>query len=227
MKYSTILLDLDNTLFDTHRAEKGIIASLVGQEVAEMIYPDYTPVVHQCWKEYAEGKLSREALRPTCFSRLQKIHGFSGDPVEIGEGFERGLRNVLLLFDDTVEALKLLQSSGVKIYSASNGIGEVQRHRLEASGLLPFFTSLFVSSDLGFAKPQKEFFDKILDFAHVADPAKVIMIGDEEKTDIAGAHNAGLSAARVHYDSIVEVNTVAEYQGETLTDIVQTLLNEV
>ena len=56
-------------------------------------------------------------------------------------------------------ALELLQElhGKYRLYAASNGTYEVQRRRIEESGIKPYFEDFFISKQIGFHKPDKKF----------------------------------------------------------------------
>lgn len=83
--------------------------------------------------------------------------------------------------------MEYLTGKGYRLHLCSNGFHEVQYRKLRSSGLEKFFTTVILSEDAGANKPQKEFFEKT-----GAKPETTIMIGDNYRTDIVGAMNAGL-----------------------------------
>ena len=53
---------------------------------------------------------------------------------------------------------------------------------------------MFVSEEIGFQKPQKEYFDQVDRRIPGFDPARAIVVGDSPASDIAGANAAGLDS---------------------------------
>ena len=83
-------------------------------------------------------------------------------------------------------------SQKYRLFLASNGTASVQSGRLTSANLYRFFETVFISQELGFNKPAKEFFDAC--FARIPDfdPKKAVMVGDSLTSDIQGGANAGL-----------------------------------
>jgi FMN phosphatase YigB (HAD superfamily) len=80
--------------------------------------------------------------------------------------------------------------------------GRVVRELLDDCGLLKFLDVTCFSDEVGVPKPGEEIFAKALAELGVR-PPEAIHIGDLRRTDIAGAHNMGMHAARfrgVHDD---------------------------
>jgi putative hydrolase of the HAD superfamily len=69
--------------------------------------------------------------------------------------------------------------------------GRVLRQILEQDGLLPYFTHLTFSDELGRSKPHAEAFEATL-AALNATPAEGVHVGDLLRTDIAGAQSVGM-----------------------------------
>jgi HAD superfamily hydrolase (TIGR01509 family) len=65
------------------------------------------------------------------------------------------------------------------------------RKGLAMVGAEKYFRFIFTSSDIGYEKPEAEFFDFILQ-ALDGDPAECIMTGDNYRKDIEGAKRAGM-----------------------------------
>ena len=56
----------------------------------------------------------------------------------------------------------------------------------------PLFSGLFISGELGYHKPQREFFDIVLREMDIRDPSRAVVVGDNLLSDIQGGVNAGL-----------------------------------
>jgi putative hydrolase of the HAD superfamily len=94
------------------------------------------------------------------------------------------------------EAPALLRRIGAhtKIAVVTNGGGRTQRGKLRAAGLAQLVHEVFVSDELGVAKPSPEIFARALDWAGCA-PGRVLFVGDDPVRDIAGAAGAGMVTA--------------------------------
>ena len=67
----------------------------------------------------------------------------------------------------------------------------MQRARLRASGLEPFFETVVTSQGCGFAKPDPRILHTALDTMKVA-PRHAVYVGDDPATDGAAAARAGV-----------------------------------
>lgn len=92
------------------------------------------------------------------------------------------------------ELLKAL--SGYKLGIVTNGVPDLQRDKLEGSGLEDRFQAIAVSGELDIGKPQRGIFDQICQVLEV-EPSACVMVGDNPERDLAGAAAAGMKSVWV------------------------------
>lgn len=99
--------------------------------------------------------------------------------------------------------------------------GAAQNRILERDDLRAAFRVTVYSADLGHAKPRPEPFAQA-SAALGVEPAAIIHVGDNERTDVRGALDAGLRAVRV---DIVRSGgkSAAEYVAHSFDDLVEYL----
>ena len=78
------------------------------------------------------------------------------------------------------------------LYIVTNGLLSSQKSRMERSPLKPYIQKMYVSEEVGYRKPQKEFFDAVLADIGVLDRNRVILLGDSLTSDMAGGRNAAI-----------------------------------
>ena len=88
---------------------------------------------------------------------------------------------------------KELYINKVKIGVASNGGNDIQIRRIKKTGLDKYLTYMFVSEDIGYNKPHKEYFEYIFQKIKNVSKEKIIMVGDSLTADIQGGKNAGIA----------------------------------
>lgn len=103
------------------------------------------------------------------------------------------------LYDDVAETLSELRRRGFQLGIASNFdarlTGIVEGHL----ALKPC-EAVFVSSKVGYTKPDARFFRAIEKRLGI-DPAQIALVGDDEVSDVQGATAAGWRAVRLDRDS--------------------------
>lgn len=80
----------------------------------------------------------------------------------------------------------------------TNGPSDIQRVKLEGSGLQSHFTSVVVSGEVGAGKPDPAVFSLVLDDLGVA-PQEAAMVGDSWERDVVGALGAGMTAVWISH----------------------------
>lgn len=99
----------------------------------------------------------------------------------------------LRLFDGVIELLSALQSAGKKIYLLSNAQSLFTRPELAILGLPSYFDGIVLSSEAGRKKPDPAFYEALLT-TYELDPARTVMVGNDDLADCHGAAAAGLDS---------------------------------
>jgi phosphoserine phosphatase len=73
----------------------------------------------------------------------------------------------------------------------TNGLSDIQRHKLLRSGLTDCFDAIVISGELGIGKPDSRAFSNVLERLDVSAGA-ALMIGDSWERDVRGALGAGM-----------------------------------
>ncbi|MDE5618117.1 MAG: HAD-IA family hydrolase [Clostridia bacterium] len=68
-----------------------------------------------------------------------------------------------------------------------------QRGRIVSSGIDAFFDDYFISEEIGFGKPDKEYFDAVMRAIPNFDISKACVIGDSLTADIKGGNDSGIT----------------------------------
>lgn len=110
---------------------------------------------------------------------------------ELGEFFLKRRRELQERLPGAEEVLHKLQRGGVRIGLLTNGAPDLQREKIEASGLGMFFDAAVVSGEFGKGKPSAEIFHHLLGLLGVA-PGEALMVGNSLSRDIVGGKRAGM-----------------------------------
>lgn len=121
---------------------------------------------------------------------LCKRKGISSRAKEAEEEFYQNLSSPSHLVAGAKETLCSLNGR-VRLFVATNGLTLLQRGRL--SEIASFFEELFISEEVGFIKPQQEFFDEMLKKIRLP-KQECLFVGDSLTSDIAGANAAGMKS---------------------------------
>ena len=195
MRYSTVLLDADETLLDFCRAEEKALRNgfqEFGLAYGAEVHPLYHEINRKLWHAFSMGQVDKQTLTVQRFEELFRTLGVSADPAAFKECYEGWLAKGYDTLPGAKALLQRLREMGCTLYCVTNGLKRPQFSRLTGSGLLPYFEQVFVSEEAGSQKPQKAYFDYV--FAHLAerDRSKILLVGDSLSTDIAGGQGAGI-----------------------------------
>ena len=100
-----------------------------------------------------------------------------------------------MLYPDARETIAALRERGIRIAVVSNFDSRLITI-LEGLGVASSFEDIFVSSSVGYAKPDRRIFDFVLK-AWQLTPEHVLHVGDSLKNDVEGAGNAGIKSILV------------------------------
>ncbi len=198
-KYTTVLFDADNTLLNFDKDENCAlrkVMELYGVPVTEENIKTYVEINQGMWKALERGELTKPELKRTRFRKFFDAIGFEtdADVFEVNEKYLSLLGEGGNTLDGAVDLCRELKEEGYDLYIVTNGVANTQKNRLTRSGLLPYFTDIFVSETVGHQKPKKEYFDYVLSHIRETDKEKIILVGDSLTSDIKGAMNAGLKS---------------------------------
>ncbi len=195
-----LFLDLDDTILDFKKAEAVAIHKTLlnaGITPTDENKALYSRINKAHWEMLERGEITREQVKVLRFVQLFEVLGVEGDPEVTSEFYLRLLGMGHWFLPGAQEALKAL-SKKYRLFLASNGNASVQKSRLTSANLYRFFERTFVSEEIGYNKPSKEFFQAA--FAQIPgfDPAKAMMVGDSLSSDILGGNNAGIKTCWVN-----------------------------
>lgn len=188
MKYNTLLFDLDDTILNFTKGEQialNLLLKEMNVENAQDVINEYVTLNKSLWKEIEKGNLSRDFVLNNRFSMLFEKYSKQVD----GEKVEKRYRHYLdlqhELIDGAEEILKDL-CKNCKIYIITNGVSNTQLKRIRDSKLEKVFTDIFVSEDIGYQKPAKEYFDTVIKKIPDFNLRNTLIIGDSLTADILG-----------------------------------------
>lgn len=194
MSYKTLLFDIDDTLLDFKAAEHYAISSLMmalNIEPNEINIQTYSRINHDYWSQFEKGLLAKDILIAKRFETFFSLHNLTVNGKEMDKIFRGHLETSHFLIDDSIALLAQLKQH-FDLYAVTNGVSQTQHRRIQASGLIHYFSDVFVSEDTGFQKPKKEYFDYVFQRIPHFKLEHALIIGDSLTSDILGGMNAGI-----------------------------------
>ena len=221
-----IFWDLDHTLWDFDRNSDLTFFKILNENNIKvdvsLFLKAYHPINREYWDLYRLNKVSKAHLR---FYRLSDT--FKELNVEVPEKLISKLTvdfiNHLSDFNYLIpNALTILEKFHLNynMHIITNGFKEVQKKKLEKSGLLKYFKTITISENIGFKKPSKEIFLHAITKANTVIENSV-MIGDNFNADIIGAKSIGMKAIYYNFhkiknqqlDGVLKINDLSELEG--------------
>ncbi len=215
-----VLIDIDDTVFDFEKCSKNSFLKTLEKfnlKFKEEDFSYFNKVNDILWTKQKLGEINIKEV----FIKRDYLMG-----KYFNLNIEKGLFNdlfVKFLYDeiemvDGIEDLLLYLSDKYKIFTASNGIYEMQENRLKKSNLDKYFDKIFVSDKIGFEKPDKKFFQKIMYLTKFSND-DLIMIGDSIKSDIIGAKNSKIKSIYFNKEDKKISDKNFTYQVKNLSEI--------
>ena len=209
-----VIFDLYGTLVDIRTDEFSLDFWRKAVQVFAMGGVSFTPgELRTSYTKYVKRALRRERLKhPTCqhvdidllqvFRRLYADKGVSADTSRLRETARRFRKDSTLfirLYDGAAELLEGLREAGRKIYLLSNAQESFTVPEMEELGILGYFDGIMISSEERICKPQRQFFEKLLQ-KYQLDPQECLMVGNDKNADMLGAKSAGIDGLYIHQE---------------------------
>ena len=197
MKYKSIFIDLDDTLWDTYHNNKECLEELYADYQLNRYYASfeafftvYMPHNLRLWQQYRQGETDRQTLILERFRHVLRPAGIEKkeDVLAINNDFLQRTTTKTRLIPGAIELLKYLRPS-YRLFILSNGFREVQFKKLSNAGLAPYFDRMILSEDANIQKPHKGIFDFALRNTN-SRRTESLMIGDSWEADIQGAYQS-------------------------------------
>lgn len=218
LDYDNYVFDLYGTLVDIHTEEED--AQL--WEKLAMFYGYYGALYEpkELQKEYevlVKGK--EDSLKQTLEGDPRYAHEASPE-IEITEVFEelfvrKGITptrelavhagqffrvlstEYVRVYPGTAQMLENLKRQGKKVYLLSNAQRIFTEYEMRVLDIFKHFDGILISSDFQTKKPDKRFFDILID-KYAVEPEKTLFIGNDSRTDIGGAQSVNFDTFYVN-----------------------------
>lgn len=203
VRYSTVLFDLDHTLFDTDRSEDLAFdhalatMGITGSPVDGIdLRGTYDRINKALWAAVERHEITPVQVRTRRFVEFVAATGVDVDPVRMADVFVEGLAGFGELYEGALEVVAAL-AEHCRIALVTNGLGEVQRPRVRRVGLEPYLHAVMISGETGVSKPAAGAFDLTFEYLGI-DPDETarrcsLMVGDSLSSDIRGGSDYGVA----------------------------------
>lgn len=224
LAFDILLWDVDGTLLDFHAAENIGIRSLFVDfglgECNDAMIALYSAINANYWKKLETGEMSRSEILVKRFESFFNQIGVGPVDCEAFDvAYQKRLGETVIFRDKSYDLVKSLKGT-IPQYAASNGTTVAQTGKLTKSGLMDLLDGVFLSEQLGAAKPSAEFFEQVFKQIGAVNRERVLIVGDSLSSDILGAKNAGIKSCWYNPSHTVNTSTVfADFEADNLNQI--------
>jgi len=216
MKYTGILLDIDNTLYDyniTHTYAKSKVLEFsmnafnLSKDEVNIAYEKARKQIHI---ELAETAASHNRL--LYFQRMSEIIGVNPMKYafEIYGIYWDSFLDIMKPFDGIYELLEKFEN---KICLVTDLTAQIQYRKIKKLGIEQYCTNLVTSEEAGCEKPHPYLFMMALGKLGLRSH-EVCMIGDSFNKDIMGATNLDMAAIWFNHE-----NKIESYEENLITEV--------
>jgi len=206
MKYTSVIFDLDDTIFDRNAAQIRAVELFV-KKLPDVFHAHSTQIIVEAFldsdrksvEDYEAG-ISNDNLRENRSRYFLETLGIEQEHRDtITEIYLQDYPRVNIPVTGAVPLVKEL-SKTLPVAIISNGLPDVQYKKIEAIGLKGVFTCIVLSEEIGIRKPDSRIFHHTTDLLKVQ-PSDCLFVGDSFAHDIVGAKAAGMQACWYNSES--------------------------
>ncbi len=194
--YKYLLWDIDGTVLNFLAAEAHAMRFLFKKynlgECSDETIKLYSKINVKYWQKLEKNELTKPEI---LIGRFREFFEVIGADASIAESFNLDYQVALgdyIEFIDNAKEVLLSQKGKYILAAVTNGTKIAQEKKLRLSGLDKIFDHIFISEDIGYEKPNTEFFEQVFASLGITDKSEALIIGDSLTSDILGGVNAGI-----------------------------------
>ena len=153
----------------------------------------FSEINSSLWRLFEIGGIEREEIKTKRFQLLLDELGINNiSASEMSEKYLYELSCSSYTYEGAAELCEELAKAEKNLYIITNGHTVTQTKRLKNSDFIKYIKKSFISEQIGYQKPNKEYFDYVIDHIPEKDKSKILLIGDSMSSDILGGINFGV-----------------------------------
>lgn len=202
-KYNFLLFDLDHTLWDFEKNSNETLSQLFYEyELDLLLKVDLNTFLirfkennYKVWKEYESGKIEKNILRQKRFN--DTLLSFRIQNNQLAQNISEKYLSIAPYKTNLIPFAKELLDNIYTKYEMiiiTNGFEDVQKIKMEQTGLNKYFKKIISSDTCGYKKPEPSIFKLALNNLN-GTRKESLMIGDSYHSDIWGAMQFGIDQA--------------------------------
>ncbi|MCF3105425.1 HAD hydrolase-like protein [Streptomyces roseoverticillatus] len=208
------LFDLDGTLVDRQAAFADAVSRLCRAHGLD------TTIEHALLNELADR------ANPVDFARLRADFGLKQPATQLWQEYVDLMAAAVTCRPEVLAGLTRLRAAAWTIGVVTNGASDIQRAKLDATGIADLVDGIAVSGDLEVRKPDRRLFELAADRCGVSLADGGWVIGDAPVGDVGGGRLAGLRTIWVRGRPWPDGLVAAHHAVDDTVDAFTILLNE-
>lgn len=198
-------------------AAQGLVAS-------DTDYDRYAAINLALWKQFEKGEIEKETILTKRFRDYTARYAVPAEPDRLNEDYKKAISHQNILMPHALEVLTALKARGYRLFIITNGDAKIQHKRLATSPITPLIEKVFISEEIGAAKPSQDFFAAVKNGIDGFDKTRALVIGDSDSSDMLGAQNAEIDACYFSPDEKPLPDGIfAKYRIKTLPELMKIL----
>ncbi|MDO4846128.1 MAG: YjjG family noncanonical pyrimidine nucleotidase [Oscillospiraceae bacterium] len=224
MRYTTVLIDLDNTLLDFNASSREALEKTFthfGLPYTEEEWARFAAYNTSLWLAFERKEIPKSLIYEERFRLYFEDRKLCADPAALNAMYLPLLGACVHLMPHCRELLTALRDRGLTICAVTNGETATAYKRIARAGLSGLFDRVFISEEIGHAKPSTDFFDAV--FAAIGEKKRSssIILGDSLTSDMQGGRNAGIATCLLRGEA--QPDARCDYVIDDLMDFLKLL----
>lgn len=226
----TLLWDVDGTLLDFTKSEEYGIRKCfekfgLGECTDEML-ARYSKINRKYWGMLERAEITKQQVLIERFVEFFESENIDFNNVdEFNDEYQISLGDKSFPCKNAIETVTALKGK-YKQYAVTNGTIIAQQRKLKQSGLINIFDDVFISDEIGYEKPNIQFFNAVQEKIGKFNKNEVMIIGDSLSSDMQGGNNADILCCWYNPHNAERKNNIKiDFEIKDISEILNILEN--
>ncbi len=226
----TLLWDVDGTLLDFTKSEEYGIRKCfekfgLGECTDEML-ARYSKINRKYWGMLERAEITKQQVLIERFVEFFESENIDFNNVdEFNDEYQISLGDKSFPCKNAIETVTALKGK-YKQYAVTNGTIVAQQRKLKQSGLINIFDDVFISDEIGYEKPNIQFFNAVQEKIGKFNKNEVMIIGDSLSSDMQGGNNADILCCWYNPHNAERKNNIKiDFEIKDISEILNILEN--
>lgn len=225
MAFKVVLWDIDGTLLNFNLPENVAVKKCfelfnLGPCTDAMV-EQYSTINKKYWKMLEDGLMSKPDILVGRFREFLEVQGLdSSIASQFNIEYQNRLGDVVQPYPNALETVRALKGKVIQAV-VTNGTVKTQKAKLKTSTLDQLMDYIFISDIVGYEKPDKRFFDYVLNEFRQFYKDEILIVGDSLSSDMTGGNRAGIKCCWYNPDKNPLTSDVKiDYEITDLFDVI-------